>query len=219
MQDHLARRQHPLAGRTRSDALRHVGRLRSALRRRHRHQRAEVPRSAVPSGAENGGRRPARRRRRPRLQQSADRDPRLLELRHRHAHPGRFAPRRHGRSDQGGRARGRPDQAVAGVQPQTGAPSDGDRSQRTDRRDAPDARPADRRRRRIGVAAGARARRRPRRRRTAGAGPDEPGPQRARRDAERRAPVDRNRQRRSRSVVHSRRRRAAGRLRDAGGER
>ncbi len=88
------------------------------------HDRAAPARGAAPAGAEDGGDRPARGRRGPRLQQPADRHPGLRRPAAAASSPAadRLA-RTSRRSREAARAGGGADAAAAGVQPQAGAAS------------------------------------------------------------------------------------------------
>ena len=113
---------------------------------------------AAGAGDEDGGRRPARRRRRARLQQPADRHRRLCRAGVGDAQYPRF-PRRGSRRDQAGRASRQPaDAAAPGLQPQAGAPSRSARHQRRRARGRAAGEPADRRGHRAGAGDDARRR-------------------------------------------------------------
>ncbi len=163
-----------------------------------RHHRPEAPRDGAAERSEAREPRPARRRRRPRLQQPPDRDHRLCVA------PARARRRRHGARARPGRdqARRRPrrraDEAAARLRAPSGveaAPARPEHRPRRGRR-APPA--AARRPRRARAPPRAGARDRPGRPGPDRAGDRQPRRQRQRRDAARRPAVDRHPERRRR---------------------
>src|SRR5881394_3941256 len=175
-------------------------RHRDVVDRRGPHRDAAA-RGPVPSGTEDGGRRPAGGRHRTRFQQPAHRDHRN----HRAAAGGcgyRFpdAPRRSG-DRKGGQAGRRPDAAAARVQPSTGARTPRARYQRGDTGPRADVRQAHWRGRQLANAARGGSGNRPRGPGAAPAGDRESGRQRAGRDADGGPGDDRNGGRRARSAA------------------
>ena len=100
------------------------GRLHGRRARRHGAEAvagsAEAARRAIAAGAEDGGDRAPRGRRRPRFQQPADGDSRLRGNDRAEPAGGRRAAHRRGRDSKSVRSRGRPDAAAPGVQPARG---------------------------------------------------------------------------------------------------
>ena len=160
--------------------------------------RAEATRGAAAAEPEARGDRPARRRRRARLQQHADGDRRLHGVRARARRHRLVAPLGSGRDPQGDRPSRTAHPAAARVQPQAGAEARDPEPERDRRRARDDAATDDRRGHRHDHAP--RSSPRPDRSRPGPAPPgrDEPRRQRARRDAGGRRALDRDRERRHR---------------------
>ena len=132
-------------GHDRADRLRGPPRR---ARRGARRERAQAARAPAHGRGEDGGDRAARRRRRARLQQPADRDLRL------HRDPARPRRRRGAGGDRPRRAPGGgPHAPAAGLQPAPGAAPEGAGPERDRRRDGDDAASHHRRRRQRGDAA------------------------------------------------------------------
>ncbi len=171
--------------------------LAGALERRERGAGAAAEPDAAAERAEDGSDRPARRRHRARLQQSRAGDRRL------HGDPAApaarlrsAAPQRRG-DQEGGRSRRRADASAARVQPPAGAAAEGARPEHGRRQHRSAAAASDRRRRRAQDRARERPRSGARGRGADRTGADEPGGQRARRDARRRHADDPHAERRS----------------------
>ncbi len=168
---------------------------------------AEAAGGTAAAEPEAGGDRPPRRWRRARLQQHADGDRRLHDLRARARRRRLAAPLGSRRDQQGDHPRRPAHAAAARVQPQAGAEAGAAEPERHRRRARDDAAPSDRRGHRADDPARPCAR--PDRGRPGPAPPgrDEPRRQRARRDAGRRRALDRDRERRrrrTRATVRSR---------------
>ena len=116
----LARRHRPVAERRRPRTSWRAGRGGPGRRHFDGYHRAADPGTAISAGAEAGGHRAARRRCRPRLQQSSHRHPRLRQVRARQFRGRRRQARRHGTDHPGCGPRVGAHQATARLQPQGG---------------------------------------------------------------------------------------------------